>query len=204
MLRFVLPLLACCLCLPPAIRPAVPEEARSLAARIRQARAAKDSLLRNSPDSPVPAKERAGFRGLVYYPVDPRYRLVGELHRYGRAQVIQVPTSAGTQLAMEKHGRFRGMLLGKPLELEVYRSTENGELVVLFKDRTNGGNTYGGGRYAPVSDLGNGRYLLDLNMAYNPYCAYSPDFVCPLPPLQNRLAVPIEAGEKVPGPDLAH
>jgi uncharacterized protein (DUF1684 family) len=204
MLRFVLPLFACGLCLPPAVRPAVPEEARSLAARIQQARAAKDSLLRHSPDSPLPAEARTGFGGLVYYPVDPRYHVAGELLRYGRAQVIQVPTNGGTQLAMEKHGRFRGILLGKPLELEVYRSTENGELVVLFKDRTNGGDTYGGGRYVPVSDLGNGHYLLDLNMAYNPYCAYSTEFACPLPPLQNHLAMPIKAGEKVPGPDLVH
>ena len=81
---------------------------------------------------------------------------------------------------------------------------ENGELEVFFKDVTNGAQTYEGGRYVPVLELGNGRYLIDFNMSYNPYCAYNSTYICPLPPPQNRLPISIPAGEKAYGPDLAH
>lgn len=176
----------------------------SLVAQITRSRAAKDSLLRHAPDSPIPLQSRPSFTGLRYFPVDLSFRVIGELHIYGRRQQISVPTSAGTGLAMEKFGRLQGRLQGKPFWLEVYRSLEDGELLVLFKDPTNGQETYAGGRYAALSSLGEGQYLLDFNMSYNPYCAYNPNYVCPLPPPQNYLSVPIRAGEKAGGLDLAH
>jgi len=176
----------------------------SLAAQLAQARAAKDSLLRHAPDSPIPPRARAAFAGLNYFPPDLDLRLIGELHLYGRRQQIQVPTTAGTALAMERFGRLQVQLRGKPFWLEVYRSSESGELTIFFRDSTNGQETYAGGRYVPLSGLGDGRYVLDFNLSYNPYCAYNPEYVCPLPPPQNHLPVPIRAGEKIPGPDLAH
>jgi uncharacterized protein (DUF1684 family) len=176
----------------------------SVAAQVLRGRAAKDSLLRQAPDSPLPAAARSGFRGLEYYPVDRKLRMVGDLSRYGRSSVLQVPATDGTTIAMARFGRLRGLLRGTPVELEVYRGLEDGALVVFFADRTNGRGSYAGGRYAPVTPLADGRYLLDFNLAYNPYCAYNPDYVCPLPPPQNHLAVPVEAGEKAPPAALAH
>jgi uncharacterized protein (DUF1684 family) len=176
----------------------------SLAAYYQRARALKDSLLRGDPASPLPAQARAAFAGLSYFAPDPQYRLVGELSLYGRRQRIMVPTNKGQALPMEKYGRLQAQFQGKAFWLEVYRSLENGQLEVFFKDPTNGVQTYGGGRYAPIAELGQGRYLLDFNMSYNPYCAYNSSYVCPLPPPQNHLGIPILAGEKAYGPDLAH
>lgn len=180
-------------------------QAGSPAPQYERTRALKDSLLRADPTSPLPPPVRAAFSGLVYFPPDPQYRLVGSLSAYGRRQRIAVPTTNnGPPLPMEKYGRLSFRFQGKDFWLEVYRSLENGELEVFFRDPTNGIQSYGGGRYVPVDELGQGRYLIDFNLSYNPYCAYNPGYVCPLPPPQNHLSIPILAGEKAFGPDLAH
>ncbi len=173
-------------------------------ARIQAVRAAKDSLLRYGDDSPLPASQRSDFTGLDYFPIDLRYHLTGELHVYGRRQRIQVATSDGTFTTMERFGRFVAQLEGKPFWLEVHRSLENNELLIMFKDATNGQSTYSGGRYAALSRLDNLTYILDFNKAYNPYCAYEPAYVCPLPPAQNHLTFKILAGERTHGANLAH
>jgi uncharacterized protein (DUF1684 family) len=74
-------------------------------------------------------------------------------------------------------------------------------LFVPFKDMTNGKETYGGGRYLDLetTDIQNDSVILDFNKAYNPYCAYSNGYSCPIPPKENHLAVSIEAGEKTFG-----
>ena len=79
-----------------------------------------------------------------------------------------------------------------------------GGLFLPFRDRTNGAETYGGGRYLydtiKGADLGAGQdeIVLDFNFSYNPSCAYSPRWVCPLAPPENTLPFRVEAGERVP------
>ena len=77
----------------------------------------------------------------------------------------------------------------------MYRSPQTGETEIFFKDLTNGHTTYGGGRYARLVREDDGMYVIDFNNAYNPYCAYNPIYICPLPPRQNYLEFAIEAGE---------
>jgi uncharacterized protein (DUF1684 family) len=166
--------------------------------------AAKDSLLRHGEDSPLLPEAKTSFQGLNYYPVNPNLRLVGELHIYGHLRQIQVPTTASTVLPMERFGRIHFLLQGKPFWLEAYRSQADDHVLVLFNDSTNGQQTYGGGRYMPLTPLGNGYYLVDFNTAYNPYCTYNPEYICPLPPSHNTLDLEIRAGEKNYGADLAY
>ena len=64
-----------------------------------------------------------------------------------------------------------------------------------FRDATSGAETYGAGRYLEARGLGRAGALLDFNYAYNPYCAYSQEWRCPIPPIENHLTVPIRAGE---------
>jgi len=71
-------------------------------------------------------------------------------------------------------------------------------------DGTSGEATYSSGRYLELIELGDGRTLVDFNYAYNPYCAYNPQWSCPIPPPENRLAVPIEAGEKAFAGAIGH
>ena len=181
----------------------VPQVVGDIVAGIERTRAAKDSLLRHGSESPLEPERKEAFTGLSYFPVDLRFHVIGELHAYGRKRRIQVPTTANTTMTMERYGRFRFHWEGKGFWLEVYRSLEDGMLSVFFKDKTNGTHTYAGGRYAPISDLGNRAYLLDFNISYSPYCDYNPVYICPLVPTLNILPFPVTAGEKAFGADLA-
>ena len=180
------------------------DDSAGVTAYLERGRAAKDSLLRYGPGSPLKPGARADFGGLSYFPVDLQFRMTGELHRYGRPRRVLVPTTSDTLVYMDRFGRLLLQLEEDEFWLEVYADPGTSDLSVFFTDRTNGHQTYGGGRYAPVHELGLGMYLIDFNEAYNPYCAYNSDYVCPLPPPQNRLSSAVTAGEKSYGPDLAH
>ena len=175
-----------------AAQPALPSD---LDGRTERIRAAKDSLLRHGDESPLLAVDRPAFAGLPYYPLDPANRLVGEFYRYGAPRQIQVPTNGEGTIAMERFGRLKAQWQGKDFWLEVYRNPDAGSVEVFFKDATNGLQTYSGGRYVPLTALGQGYYLLDFNMAYNPYCAYNPEYICPIPPPENLLPFAVAGGE---------
>ena len=189
-------------------RAADADSAEALVTLVEEARAFKDSLFRHSPDSPIPPEARTAFAGLVYFPVDPQFRIVGELHRYGRPRRIQFPSSSGTFVEVERFGRFVFDYKDESHWFEIVRNVEAGDLSIFFKDLTNGRETYAAGRYAQLRPPGGatGHYILDLNEAYSPYCAYNPAYICPLPPPQNNLPYEIRAGERheeTAGPDLA-
>ena len=169
----------------------------SIRAQIEALRAAKDSLLK-SEDSPLLPEQRARFERLAYYPIDLSYRLRGELHIYGRPRIVEIPNTDGTTTELERFGRFVSAFGEKDFWLEVYRSPQTGEVEVFFKDLTNGHTTYGGGRYARLVREDDGMYIINFNNAYNPYCAYNPTYICPLPPRQNHLDFAVEAGELMP------
>ncbi len=95
-----------------------------------------------------------------------------------------------------KYGRFRFKWEGKEYLLEVYRPLGGGELFLPFKDRTSGTETFPGGRYLPIEVVSEGRVLIDFNRAYNPFCEYSQKYTCPYATEENRLNIPIRAGEK--------
>ena len=106
-------------------------------------------------------------------------------------------------MAIERHGRFISAYDGKDFWLEVYRNLETGDLEIFLTDPTNGDTTYEGGRYAYLNKKDDRLYSRDFNNAYNPYCHYNHTYICPLPPLQNHLSFPIQAGELKYGMNLA-
>ena len=169
----------------------------SIRTQIEALRAAKDSLLK-SEDSPLLPAQRARFEQLAYYPIDLSYRLRGELHIYGRQRIVEIPNTDGTTTELERFGRLVAAFGEKDFWLEVYRSPQTGETEIFFKDLTNGHTTYGGGRYARLTREDDGMYVIDFNNSYNPYCAYNPAYICPLPPRQNYLDFAVEAGELMP------
>ena len=185
--------IACCLSL--SLGSASADD--SIRVQIEALRAAKDSLLK-SEDSPLLPEQRARFEQLAYYPIDLRYRLRGELHIYGRQRIVEIPNTDGTITELERFGRFVSAFGENDFWLEVYRSPQTGETEIFFKDQTNGHTTYGGGRYARLTREDDGMYVIDFNNAYNPYCAYNPTYICPLPPRQNHLDFAVEAGELMP------
>jgi uncharacterized protein (DUF1684 family) len=179
----------------------------SLAARIAVDRAAKDAFFQSSAQSPIPLPARTSFVGLAYYPVDPAYRF--ESVRLvpledQRVPAFRLATSDGRQRRAERVGTLRFALHERPSTLTAYDLSDglDGGLFVPFLDATSGSTTYGAGRYLDLERQPDGSYVLDFNLVYHPFCAYSPAYSCPLPPAENRLPVAIEAGERLPGAEV--
>ncbi len=176
------------------------ESGTKLVSAIEAQRAAKDEDFRGSPYSPIPHEDRDAFTGLAYYPVGPAYRLEGlALSPYegGEPEAFMMPTSTDELRRAWRAGTFRFVLGGQPVSLVAY-DLGNGSLFVPFLDATSGAETYGAGRYLDLEPELDGTFTLDFNLAYFPYCAYSPDYSCPLTPAENRLPVRVEAGERLP------
>ena len=159
----------------------------------------KDSFFRNDIDSPIPPGERSSFRGLKYFPPDEDYRISSKLERFDSPKPTMIATSTGTRQAYLRYGALAFKTEGRNLRLIAYKSAEDPyarSLFVPFSDETSGRETYGSGRYLDLEEHGGDDYELDFNMAYNPYCAYSEEYTCPIPPVENKLPVKILAGEK--------
>lgn len=162
-------------------------------------RADKDSYLKNDIDSPLPPNQRPSFKGLKYFPPDQGYRVASTLERFDIPKQIMMATSTGTRQGYSRYGAFTFEIEGLSLKLIVYKSTEDPyarSLFIPFSDETSGHETYAAGRYLDIEEQGGDNYELDFNMAYNPYCAYSEEYTCPIPPAENKLPVKILAGEK--------
>jgi uncharacterized protein (DUF1684 family) len=162
-------------------------------------RAGKDAFFREHPSSPLTASQRATFRALDYFPENEALIVRAPLETDGvdRDEAIVMQTTTGGEQTYQRAGVVRFEVDGRPATVTVYASAEMHELFVPFRDATSGKETYGAGRYlevAPPDEQGN--VVVDFNDAYNPYCAYNPEWSCPIPPGENWLSVPISAGEK--------
>jgi hypothetical protein len=137
------------------------------------------------------------FQKLDFYDIDPAYRVEAKFTPYVPSKKIQVALITGQVEELECPGFVEFVLKGQTLKLEpVYEVPGDSKLYFMFKDSTNGRETYGGGRYL-YSDLPRqGRVALNFNQAHNPYCAYHSYSTCQIPPLSNWLKIPIRAGEK--------
>jgi uncharacterized protein len=163
-------------------------------------RAEKDVFMRYSADSPVPAAERAAFEPLPYYPVDEQYRVPAALQVAQGTDVIELGTSTGVPRRMRKVGTLAFTLEGELLTLTAFADLDDTQLrrlFVPFGDLTNGTETYFAGRYLDLDRTGSGVYDLDFNRAYSPFCVFDVTYECPVPPRENRMRVPIHAGEKM-------
>ena len=167
-----------------------------------QERLAKDAAFKSkSEDSPILPEEKAGFRGLSYFPVSPALRFSVPLHRYPAPARVRLGTNTGEIRSGLRYGYFEFQVDGQMCRLQVFRledAPDSGgvQLFVPFRDATSGNESYSAGRYIDLKENTSGIYDLDFNRAYNPYCAYNSRFSCPVPPAENTLHVPIRAGEK--------
>ncbi len=176
----------------------VPEDWRD---RIEQERDAKREYFRASPRSPLPQSLQGGsFPGLDYYDPDPAYRFVLPLDEHEDKEQISVETTADGAQTYLRWGAFHFELNGEEYTLQAYRpDRQTDRFWVPFRDNTNDDTTYGAGRYLdlePDTHRVDSEWILDLNAAYNPTCAYNYAYECPLVPMENWLDTRIEAGEK--------
>ena len=164
--------------------------------KIQADRAKKDADLRTTADSPI--LDKTNFKGLTYFEADPAFRVLAKLEPFpvGKAEKLVVKLTDGTEDIYEKYAHATFTLGNKTGRLLVLKFQNT--LTVLFRDSTSGQETYGGGRYIDLDQdaIIDNQVVIDFNAAYNPYCAYSPTYACPLPPPENKLAVAVKAGER--------
>jgi uncharacterized protein (DUF1684 family) len=144
-------------------------------------------------------EQRASFEGLSYFPENIALVIRATLETEGvdRDERVMMPTTTGGDQEYRRAGVVRFEVDGEPAQVTLYASSDTHDLFLPFRDATSGKETYGAGRYLEVDPPGpDGRMVVDLNYVYNPFCAYNPEWSCPIPPGENWLQVPIHAGEK--------
>ena len=189
-------------CSPGAAPPPAPH-APAYAAQVRQARQQKEEAFRTAATSPIDSAQRGSFGGLRYYAPAATYRVTARLTRAAlpTPELLAVSNGAPPD-AYLRWGTAEFELGGQPQKLLLLQrqglAANAGELFVPFTDPTNGRQTYAAGRYLdlPLPAPGATAITLDFNAAYNPFCAYNHRYSCPRPPTENRLTVPILAGEQ--------
>lgn len=176
-------------------------EIREWKARLEQEREAKNRFFSDHPQSPIRFDQLSNFKGLIFYPVHPDYRFELELREHNDKEIVRIEDTGGNLRGFLRWGEFRFRIDDQECKLQAYKSDpEEKRLFIPFKDMTSGKETYGAGRYLDLADdkdkTSMGKWILDFNKAYNPWCAYSEDYVCPFVPPENWLKVSIYAGEK--------
>jgi uncharacterized protein (DUF1684 family) len=173
---------------------------------LQQFRDEVDDFMQFHPQSPLEDDLRDGFKGLAYFDENPALVFMPDIERLPDDEpLVEMETSTGDRRLYRRYARLSFEVDGEPAALTVYSDPDGGDFFLPFRDATSGTETYGAGRYLDnhrpgLRPLGSGAFELDFNYAYNPYCAYSPYYSCPLPPRENWLKVAIRAGEK----DFAH
>ena len=163
--------------------------------QLSEFRRQKDRFFALNSQSPLSPDQKRAFRGLNYFPKNAELRMEVQVEPFPQKDIIQMQTSTGGVQRYTRYGKFKFVVEGQLVELTIYAS-QNG-FFLPFVDSLAGTETYSAGRYLEPEHLGGNRFLVDFNLAYNPYCAYNDQWTCPLTPAENRLPVPIRAGEKL-------
>lgn len=171
---------------------------------ILSARIEKEAHIRDTTHGILKPSELIEFNGLSYFDFDSTYQIKGTFIK-DKGKVFKMPTSTTREPKYRRYGYFEFEINGTSCRLEVYQNIAlkkekeyRKHLFIPFRDKTSSNETYGGGRYIDASIPKGDQMIIDFNEAYNPYCAYSHRFSCPIPPEANTLNVSINAGEKTP------
>jgi uncharacterized protein len=169
-------------------------------------RSERNQLFAQHPQSALDEEQRHTFQGLPYFPYQPALCVLAEIDTTLPPQRSTIVMNAEETMTASSVGRLHFTVEGEAQELTIYwLEIYGGGLFLPFRDTSSPLESYGGGRYLLDTIKGSGpvpggdgkkQIMLDFNYAYNPSCAYNSRWVCPLAPQENRLAVPIRAGEK--------
>jgi hypothetical protein len=182
-----------------ACAPSPEAEDQEIIAAIEQFRSQKDAAFAGD-GSPVPPERRPAMVPLGYYPVSLDYRVPAVLRTLPDRPTMEMPTSTGQLRTMVRVGRLEFTLRGQPLSLSAFieqGARDFNRLFVPFSDLTSGSETYPAGRYLDLERTPTGLYVIDFNRAYHPFCYYNEAYDCPYPPRENRLRIPLRAGERM-------
>jgi len=163
----------------------------------------QEDTFRDAEKSPLDKKERRKFKGLKYYPIDTTYHVHAKFTKNETPVLFKMKTTTTRLPDYVKYGEVSFLLDGQEYKLEVYQSPDlmkrpgyEDYLFIPFTDETNGKETYDVGRYLEFRIPTSEDVVIDFNLCYNPYCSYSPNYSCPIPPEVNHLPREIRAGEK--------
>ena len=156
-------------------------------------RKAKDDFFRRDPQSPLSPEQRLAFKGLRYFPENSGLDLIVDLEVYPDRKRVSILTNTGDAQTYLRLGKFNFVVDGVPASLTVFANEQG--YFLPFADTLAGKETYGAGRYLEPEKLPDGRFHVDFNLAYNPYCAYNENWSCPITPQENRIKLPLRAGE---------
>jgi len=167
--------------------------------KIEKERDRQYKFIKFNIDSPLTEEQKKDFKELDFYVIDPSYKVRAKMVPLEEKKMIELPMTDGSMEKYLKHSFAEFDLNGKQqklLLLQSMKEMDKRNFFLAFADETSGAETYGGGRYINLRQDGKNSITIDFNMAYNPYCAYNPDFACPLPPKENIMEIPILVGEK--------
>lgn len=157
---------------------------------------------KDSTKSPLKEEDRLQFEGLEFFDINPTFRVEATFKK-ATSDVFKMKTTTERAPEYRKYGTLTFKLQGKRFRLTLYQNLRlmkmpqyKDYLFLPFTDPTNGEESYGGGRYIDFKIPEGEAVILDFNKAYNPYCAYNSKYSCPIPPVENDLSVPINAGVK--------
>ena len=162
---------------------------------VQKEREEQERFMKYSAESPF-VIDSLKYEGLKYYPPDLAYKIKGRFEKIEKPGIRTLATNDGKQEQYLEYGFARFSLGGGENKLLILENVTEDVLFLAFGDETSAIETYGAGRYLDVEHFGESTITLDFNLSYNPYCAYSEKFSCPLPPKENLLDIPIKAGEK--------
>ena len=164
------------------------------------ARQEKNREFMISPDSPLNSEKKRSFKGLPYFPPNQEWVFSAELKmEKGEGDTLELALNNGDKEQLIRVGKLTFTKDGVPFSVSCFRNpyAEDDRLFVPFRDASSGIESYGGGRYLDAQSQGEA-VILDFNRAYNPFCAYNDDFICVIPPEENRISLKILAGEQKP------
>ena len=143
------------------------------------------------------SRTRLEFKGLEYYPIDPKWRIEARFEPYQPAKAIPITNVLGMTDDEASPGALAFEVDGKTYRIDPILEKGETDLFVMIADETTGKETYGAGRYLYVSPPdATGKVVIDFNKTYSPPCAFTNFATCPLPPRQNHLPFRVDAGEK--------
>jgi uncharacterized protein (DUF1684 family) len=167
--------------------------------KIEKEREKQYKFIKFNIDSPLDEEQKKNFKELDFYAIDPEFKVRAKLVPLEEKKMVELPMTDGSVEKYLKHSFAEFEIKGKPQKLLLLQSVKEMDkrnFFLAFADETSGNETYGGGRYINLRQDGKNSITIDFNLSYNPYCAYNPDFACPLPPKENIMQIPIPVGEK--------
>lgn len=169
--------------------------------KIEKFRLEKNEQMKNDSSSPFNKKGKVEFHNLRYFDVDPSFRFKSLLYENNPKDTVTIFGTKGELRKVVRYGYVIITYRGDPYKINVYQGTaQTGATYysVWFTDKTTNNESYGVGRYIDFEKVDNpqNEYEIDFNLAYNPYCAYSPNYSCAIPTKEDFITIAVKAGEK--------